>query len=483
MPIRFPLYVKILLWFFLNLVVLGVAFYLVARIQFRLGLGSLLAGRAGERIQAVSEVIAEELNDKPASDWNGVLENFGKAYKVQFLLFRNDGTQLAGDTSALPPAVTAKLTEGRGAGEGLGRGPPPGRGPRRAVDTRVSAPRVEFAVRSEQPTRYWVGVRLPRTDDSRPRPWPMTLLLQSDSIRGGGLFFELTPWIAAGFGALVFSLLFWMPLVRSVTRSISRMTRATEQLAEGRFEARVEERRRDELGRLGQAINRMAARLSGFVTGQKRFLGDVAHELCSPIARIEMALGILEQRAGEKEAASLQDMREDVQHMSSLVNELLSFSKASLRKEIKLEAVNVAAIARRVAAREASEGPVLQVQIDEKLQALAEPELLSRALANLVRNAIRYAGSAGPITLTASRQNDDVTITVADLGPGVPENALEEIFDPFFRVESSRSRETGGTGLGLAIVRTCVEACQGAVTARNRQPVGLEVEIHLRSCS
>ena len=327
-----------------------------------------------------------------------------------------------------------------------------------------------------------MGVCLPLTEPGASRPWPVTLLLVSDSLSAGGLFFDPTPWVVVGFGALIFSVLFWIPLVRGVTRSLSQMTRATEQISEGRFEARVDERRGDELGRLGQAINRMAARLAGFVTGQKRFLGDIAHELCSPIARIQVALGILEQRADEKQKAYVNDLREEVEQMSRLVNELLSFSKAGLTpQEIKLEPVNLAATARRVLELEAAQDGQVQVQIPDDLSVLAQPELLFRALANLVRNAVRYAGQAGPITVSALRRDGAVVVTVADQGPGVPEASLQQIFDPFFRGEPSRSRDTGGVGLGLAIVKTCVEACQGTVSARNRAPQGLEVQIVLKA--
>jgi two-component system, OmpR family, sensor histidine kinase CpxA len=298
------------------------------------------------------------------------------------------------------------------------------------------------------------------------------------------LFFEATPWLVAGFGGLLFSLLFWFPLVRGITRSITQMTHATEQIAEGRFDTQVQARRRDELGRLGQAINRMAVRLSGFVTGQKRFLGDIAHELCAPIARLQVALGILEQRADDKQKAYVEDVREEVQQVSSLVNELLSFSKAGLQqKSIKLEPVNLAAIVRRVIEREAPGSQNIQVLVDDSLGVLAEPDLLTRALANLVRNALGYAGAAGPIVIAAAATGDQVTLTVADSGPGVPPETLAQIFDPFFRVEPSRSRDTVGAGLGLAIVKTCVEACQGTVIARNRQPSGLQVDLVLKSAA
>ena len=108
---------------------------------------------------------------------------------------------------------------------------------------------------------------------------------------------------------------------------------------------------------------------------------------------------------------------------------------------------------------------------------LANQEYLSRSLANVLRNAIRYAGDAGPITLVARAKDGYATITVADLGPGIPEAELEAVFKPFYRPELARQRETGGVGLGLAIVRTCTEACGGTVTCRNRSPHGLEVEM------
>jgi two-component system, OmpR family, sensor histidine kinase CpxA len=326
-----------------------------------------------------------------------------------------------------------------------------------------------------------VGVRVPVQDRDKTRTVPATLLAVSDSISGSGLFLDFTPWILIGLGALVFSILFWLPLVRGITRSIAQVTNATEQVAEGRFDVRVNERRRDELGRLGQGINRMTDRLNGFVTGQKRFLGDVAHELCSPLARIQIALGILEQRADDKQRAPVEDVREEVQQMSDLVNELLAFARASVREQqIPLQPVALAELARRVAEREAAGAGQVHLEIADNLQALADPGLLGRALANLLRNALRYAGQAGPVTVRAAASGDVVTLTVSDKGPGVPDDALPQIFDPFYRVEHSRSRDTGGVGLGLAIVRTCVEACGGNVSARNCQPTGLQVEVRLR---
>jgi two-component system sensor histidine kinase CpxA len=276
------------------------------------------------------------------------------------------------------------------------------------------------------------------------------------------------------------SLICWVPLIRGLTRSISQLTRATGRIAEGHFEIELPAKRRDELGRLSASINSMAARLSGFVHGQRRFLSDIAHELSSPIARIQTALAILEQRATDTQRDYVADVQEEVAHMSGLINELLLFSKAQISGPGKeLKPVNVAETVRRVLEREASDGAYIEVRVSEELEATANPDYLFRSLANLVRNAIRYAGNAGPIVISGKNGGGAVAITVADSGPGLPEAELDQVFKPFYRPEFARQRETGGVGLGLAIVRSCIEACGGKVICRNRKPTGLEVEIQL----
>ena len=141
--------------------------------------------------------------------------------------------------------------------------------------------------------------------------------------------------------------------------------------------------------------------------------------------------------------------------------------------------VNVAETVRRVLSREVGEGAQVETNVEERTVVLAQPEYLARSIANVVRNAIRYAGECGPIVISAREKGSTVSITVADHGPGIPEAELEAVFKPFYRPEYARQRETGGVGLGLAIVRTCIEACGGTVHCRNRASKGLEVEIQL----
>ncbi len=448
-------------------------------------------------MQAVARLLTEELNTRPPPEWDALLQRFSAAYRVQFLLFRNEGVQWAGEPTRLPPGVVQRLIPPGaprrefGPPRGPERFPPPaGRdsfgeppdshGPPRGPQDRAAAARPPFMVRTDSPRLYWIGLRIPVHDPDLNHPVPSTLLIVSESLRAGGLLFDFALWAWVGATAVGFSVLFWLPLVRSMTRSLAQMTRATDQIADGNFDVRMGEARGDELGALARGINRMAARLAGFVTGQKRFLGDIAHELCSPIARMQLAVGILEQREGGIEKKRIEDLREEVQQMSNLVNELLAFSKASLGAgQVRLQQVPIRSVVERAVRRETTGNADIRIDIAESLEATADPELLLRAISNLLRNAIRYAGQT-PIFVSAKAAGDDVEITVADQGPGVPEKDISKLFEPFYRVDSSRNRETGGIGLGLSIVKTCITTCGGSVICRNRVPSGLEGIIRLR---
>jgi two-component system sensor histidine kinase CpxA len=308
----------------------------------------------------------------------------------------------------------------------------------------------------------------------------VVLVARSSSISGGGMIFDPRPWLAVGLGAVIFSLLFWLPLIRGITGSVSRMRAATREIARGRFEVRVNMRRRDELGALGESIDQMAARLDGFVRGQKRFLGDIAHELCSPLARLQMALGILEQRAQPGEASYVLSATQKAEQIATLVEELLSFSRASFgASAVHLRPVEVRAAAEEAVRREVTDGADIRLEIPANMAVAADPDLLVRALANLVRNALRHADSAGPVEIRAAENGNEVTITVSDSGAGVAEEELPRIFDAFYRLDAARTRDAGGSGLGLTIVKTCIESCCGSVTARNRNPRGLEVSVRL----
>lgn len=478
MKIRAPLSAQIFGWFLLNVTLIGLLVYGFVHAQFHLGLDSLIAGRAGDRIEAVSGVIIAELRENPEEDWGAILGRFSAHYGVQFALFRADGRPATPEGIALPAEARSAMDEFNRPPPPRNRPDPADRPPRPRQPPPFNHPKK--LLRTTHPSRYWVMLRTPLNAPGRPVEPPFTLVAASDSLSGGGLFFDWKPWLAIVAACLAVSVLCWIPLARGWTVAIRRLTQATGRMAEGKFDVRVPEDRGDELGSLAGSVNRMASRLEGYLTGQKRFLGDIAHELCAPIARLQMALGILEQRSDADTQGSVADLREEIEQMSALVGELLSFSKASLAgTAITRRATPLRALVQQATEREAAPGVEFVVDAPADSTVLAEPDLLLRALGNLLRNAARYAGGAGPITVRATLEGARWALRVSDRGPGIPAGEIAKIFDPFYRVDVSRDRATGGAGLGLAIVKTCVEACGGTVACRRLEP-GLEVTLYLQ---
>ena len=457
-----------------------------------------------------SKTISAILDEEQQGKYTNIVQRFSR---ISSLTYRRQSSQLSPERlSRLIAEADAnhdgQLTTNELRGffripPGSGTATPPLRPPPSTPGSVIIPP-----LRTANPTRHWAGVEIPvriqtgteelpeedldltrlrrSRQGRRGQPpqtyWMATLLTVSESGGGQGIFAEPLPWITIVLVAIGLSALFWLPMVRNITQPIAEVTAATEMIAEGKFDVRVGTARTDEIGRVGQAVDFMADRLDGFVKGQRRFLGDISHELCSPIARIQVALGILDQRADDQQKKYVKDVQDEVEHMSELVNELLLFSQEGVKpKSIELEAVNLREIIDRVVEREGAKNATMKISVNQDISVTANERRLSLALGNLLRNAIQYAGDAGPISVTAQRENEKLTLVITDCGPGLPEESLPKIFDPFYRPELSRNRATGGAGLGLAIVKTCVEACNGTVTCRNRKPSGLEFEIVLES--
>lgn len=506
MKVLYPLSLKISLWLLLNLVLLGAAGVSYYWMQFGRGWESLTVGGIGERFQAIGDTIMSGVYAAPTSDRDALLAARGRRDGVELFVFQNDGPQLLGPRRELPAPFREELLRGMqrggpppgGKGPGRERGRPPEFGAEPGAPKRgpLGSPRPpglgRMVHRASETGETWLGLRVPYYRDDGP-PLPATLVIRAPSLLGLVRLLDILPWFAVIAGLFALSILFWLPLVAGITRALRQLTRATEAIAEGHFDTRVPEARRDELGQLGQSVNRMAARLDTLVNGQKRFLGDIAHELGSPLGRLQVATEILESRADPTLRDHVSDVREEVQQMATLVNELLAFTKAGLRpRDAELATLDLQAVADAVLARE---DPHRRVQValptgaavppahettPPPLHVRADHTLLARALGNLVRNALRYAGDTAQITLRAERHADHVLVVVDDDGPGVPPEALARLGEPFYRPESARTRETGGVGLGLAIVRSGVAACGGEVRFSNRQPHGFRAEIQLR---
>lgn len=475
--VRFSLFSKIMLWFFLNLVLLGVVLLFVFNLNVRSAPGSRFWSN---RLESMSRPITEETEGRDRAFRDEVLKRYSDTYGVEFFIFTSNGEQLGGRPIQLPSEIVSDLAQTGGPppdmpGPGAGRPP----GPTGPGDRGRPRRPPNFFRRTTSPDLYWAGNPIFVVDAADPTFRGAILLVASDSFTGHGLFFDPTPWLVIAGVIIVVSILFWFPLLRGITRNVAQMTDATEAIANEQFEVRVNQTRSDELGRLGAAINQLAHRLSGFVHGQKRFLGDISHELNSPLARMQFALDLLELKTDESNRSYVADVREEIQLMSRLVAELLDYSRAGIKgTEIKIEPVALRSLVQEAAEREASTSPSVEIDIPPDTTVMAHREFLGRALGNVIRNALRHGGEGRVVVSTASR-NGHLSITVADEGPGVPEGDLDRLFDPFFRVDDARTRESGGSGLGLAIVRSCVEACGGTVTAANRQPKGFEVTITL----
>ncbi len=505
------LFARILLWFVLSVVVLVLLLVGVFNFQLRIAPLSPLRTVSADGLETVAPLILQDLERTPQAEWDSALARASEAYGVTFLLYEETGEQLVGSSQEIPEELAAMIAQWRGEqgppgmlgaprgqgmlgappGQGMPGAPPgqgmpgapPGQGmphPERALPYPEDRDRHpgRFFVRVGDPALYWgavpVAIELVR---GRP-PHPVLLVAVSDQRDGNGLFFDARPWLLVSAALLVVSALIWIPLVRSIASPVARMTAVTESIARGDFDARVEQTRRDELGRLGRAINDMAGRLGPLVRGQKRFLADVAHELSSPIARLELGLGVLEQGGGHSQER-IDDIRDDVQHMAELVQELVLYARAEDDpSKAVLEPVALRPLVDKAVQRERGTAEVV-VDVRGDLAVVASPALLTRALANLLRNAVRYAGAAGPITVAAESSSGRVVVEVRDSGPGVEEENLSRLFAPFYRPDASRQGGAGGVGLGLAIVKTCVEACRGRVAVRNIEPHGLAVTIEL----
>lgn len=483
MKISLPLWIKVWLLLALNFALvaaLGASWFLA---RSERGWERLAVGPLGDRVSALADRIADELWNADAADASAALQRATAEHGVEFIWLRNDGLVLGGPSLPLPSSVRRELTRGNRLAERRGPGPGPGRGgdfERPDPPPRGDAPG-RFLLRTD--SGYWFGVRLHPSPEElglgEPPP-RTTLILHTDSTWRFAWLLGLQWWLGVAALALGVSVLFWLPFVRSTTRRLDALTTATGRIAEGRFETRTGAAGQDEIGRLGGAIDRMAQRLETHAELQKKFLGDVAHELGSPLGRLQVAVEILEQRAGPTLRTSVADVREEVKLMAELVGELLAFTRAGLRpREAALSPVSVADIVRDSVEREGGTGRV-RCAVPEDLRARADEALLRRAVGNLIRNALRYGGD-GAVTISALREAAGVVLRVEDEGPGVPPEALGRLGEPFFRPESARQRETGGVGLGLTIVRSAVTACGGEVRFANREPHGFLVEVRLAS--
>jgi two-component system sensor histidine kinase CpxA len=287
--------------------------------------------------------------------------------------------------------------------------------------------------------------------------------------------------------------LFCYALAKYLTTPLLKLRLATNELAEGKLGARVTKNlanRRDEIGQLGRDFNGMAERLEALVLAQQRLLGDISHELRSPLARLGVALGLARQRSGAEIKGQLDRIERESDNLNEMISQLLTLTRLESGTDgRKKTEVDLAALVREVAAdadfEARSTNRTVQVTKVDKCSITGVEELLRSAVENVVRNAVKYTPEGTAVEISLHKQNGSAdnfaVISVRDRGRGVPEDALERIFRPFYRTEDARDRQSGGgTGLGLAITERAVRLHGGSVKAVNAPDGGLAVELKLR---
>jgi len=335
-------------------------------------------------------------------------------------------------------------------------------------------------------TLFWLTP--PRDDGGRPPPPPRERLLHGAGPpphaphHGSPLFPPIAPTIATLLASLgTAALLAWY-----VAKPIRGLRQAFAAASGGRLDHRVGPTmgtRQDELADLGREFDRMAAQLQAAMERQRRLLHDVSHEVRSPLARLQAAVGLLRQSPSPREA-TIDRIEEEIARIDRLIGELLRLSRLEAGEHAEdVQDIDMKELVGQVVsdARFESHAAGLEIVWNDTADAIVRgrPEMLHVAFENLLRNAVKYASSGG--TLIVETRTDAAGLRylfrVMDQGPGVREQDLDKLFTPFFRADGTASAE--GYGLGLAIAKRSVEAHGGWIRAQNRPTGGLMVEIAL----
>jgi two-component system sensor histidine kinase CpxA len=282
-----------------------------------------------------------------------------------------------------------------------------------------------------------------------------------------------------------------------MTSPVSRLRKAAQSLAAGDLSARTgapTSGRRDELTELMRDFDRMAERIESLVDSQSRLLKDVSHELRSPLARLSVALGLARQKATPGVApeleSSLNRIEIEADRLNQLIQRLLTIARLESGTDgLRKTTLSLRELVEQVAhdAEYETPGRGCRVIADANDEFLLEgdPDLLRSAVENVIRNATRYTAEGTTVEVRLERgqaangEAGEIMIRVLDSGPGVPNEALQKIFEPFYRLDDARNRQTGGAGLGLSIADRAIRLHGGQLRASNRKEGGLQVEIRI----
>jgi len=462
------LFLKIFLWFGLVMVVANVASFvtgIVTERRSQFPRQSLMGQMFGVYAESAVEVFERDGKTALAA----YLERVEHASNINAVLFDNLGNEVSG--RAVPEGVLNAISRVTEESPYVFYFLP-----------QQPRPIAAHLIRGPQGATYVLAGVLPKPDFPGPPP---------RLGEPGSLAFGLRIIARSFLPVLLVGGLFCFWLASYLSTPIVQLRGATHELSAGNLEARVDKRllrRRDEIGNLGRDFNVMAGRIESLVGAQRRLLGDISHELRSPLARQGVALGLARRSAGPLATSALDRIAREAERLNEMIGQLLALSRVETGTDrLQNVEIDLSALVKEVAedADFEARGRERSVRVisDKPLAMRGVFELIRSAIENVVRNGVRYTAAATPveISLTSEAGNEDrfAVISVRDHGQGVPQESIQEIFRPFYRVEDDRDRKTGGSGLGLSIAARAVHLHHGTIKAANASDGGLIVEIRL----
>jgi signal transduction histidine kinase len=262
-------------------------------------------------------------------------------------------------------------------------------------------------------------------------------------------------------------------LARGMTQPLRDMAKAARQMERGDYRQRVVTASRDEVGQLAVAFNRMSSELERLEQGRRELVANVSHELKTPISALRAHLENLLDGVEQPNPETLEVMLAQSERLGRLVDQLLELSRLESgelplrREEVRLRPLVSRVLSEIEVARADRDVELVQEVPEDLPPVFADAERVHQVLFNLLDNAVRFTPSGGRVRVTADRHNGSVDVAVHDTGPGIAPEHLTRVFERFYRVDTSRSRDGGGTGIGLAIARSVVEAHGGRIWAES----------------
>ena len=404
-----------------------------------------------ERMSAWGDLIQRSLpgKDAPTEDQAAAVLDWSQRLRLPLALDDAQGTRIVTSES-----FAERSSDPDGA---LGGGGPGREGRHRAYPVPLEDGRTLWVMRPGRRPGPGTGPGGPGDRRGEPPPWIALPFVPPAWQGGAGLVLLLALlFVAVAIGA-------W-PVVNRLTRRLTRLRQGVEQFGAGELSHRVDVGGSDEVAAVASSFNQAAARIEALVRSHQSLLANASHELRSPLARMRMAVSMLDAAAPAQRESLKREIDQNVAELDALVEEVLLASRLdAARDTLRQDPIDLLGLVAEEAARVSArvEGGAVGVQGDERL--------LRRAVRNLIENAQRYGGGAIDIVLETDPLG--VEVRVCDRGPGVPHPLRERIFEPFYRLPG-HAETAGGVGLGLSLVKQIAERHRGSVRCEPREGGG-----------